>query len=118
MIGAVSLATFFWADGREGAYWQTMVFTTLVVAQLAQALAVRSEQDSLLAIGIFSNPFLLVAIVLTLIAQLAVTYLPAMNEIFQTAPLTLSDLLVCLGLGAAVLPAVELGKWLSRPGRR
>ena len=55
---------------------------------------------------------------LTLIAQLAVTYHPAMNEIFQTAPLTLSDLFVCLGLGAAVLPAVELGKWLSRPARR
>ena len=43
LIGGLSLGTSFWADGQSVPYWQTMVFTTLVIAQLSQALAVRSE---------------------------------------------------------------------------
>ncbi len=48
--------------------------------------------------------------------QLAVIYVPALNAIFQTQPLPLSDLAVCLVLSSLVLVAVEIEKWLVRRG--
>lgn len=43
-----------WRAGDES--WQTMIFTTLTLAQMAQALAVRSERVSFRAKGALTNP--------------------------------------------------------------
>jgi P-type Ca2+ transporter type 2C len=51
-------------------------------------LAIRSESKSLFRIGLFSNLPLLGALVLTLLLQLAVIYVSALNGIFRTEPLT------------------------------
>ncbi|MCB0076365.1 MAG: cation transporting ATPase C-terminal domain-containing protein [Anaerolineales bacterium] len=51
----------YWRNDPTGP-WQSIVFTTLVLAQLANALATRSSTESLLAIGFFSNRLLLLAI--------------------------------------------------------
>jgi Ca2+-transporting ATPase len=56
-------------------------------------------------------------VLLTLLLQLAVIYIPVLNPIFHTQPLPLLDLLVCLGLSSLVLVAVELEKWQVRRGR-
>lgn len=114
VIGGLSLATAIFSKGADVTYWQTMVFTTLVVAQLAQATAVRSEHESLLAIGVFSNLYLVGAVGLTLVAQILAVYVPFLNGILHTTPLAFADLAVCLSLGAVVLPMVEAGKWLAR----
>ncbi|MGB5520523.1 MAG: cation transporting ATPase C-terminal domain-containing protein, partial [Gammaproteobacteria bacterium] len=53
---------------------------------------------------------------LTLLLQLAVIYVPALNGIFYTQPLPLFDLAVCLALSSLVLFAVEIEKWLVRRG--
>ena len=47
-------------------------------------------------------------------AQLAVIYVPALNPIFRTPPLPSPDLVTCFALGAVVLVAVALEKWLVR----
>jgi Ca2+-transporting ATPase len=113
LIAGLSLATA--AGGVETlAYWQTMVFTTLVVAQLFNALAVRSESGSLLSIGPFSNRFLVFSIAAAVAGQLAVVYVPQLNPVFETVPLSWRDLLLCFGLGAVVLPVVEAEKRLRR----
>ena len=116
LIGALSLATALVAPSGDVPHWQSMVFTTLVVAQLFQALAVRANTDSLFAIGVLSNPYMFGAIVLSFAAQLAVLYVPPLAAIFATTPLPAKDLLICIGLGAIVLPAVEFEKWLARRG--
>ena len=114
LIGGLSITAQAWGYVRGVEYWQTMVFTTLVIAQLFQALAIRSERDSLLTIGIMSNPHLLGAVILTVAAQLAVIYVPAFNSIFKTAPLPLGDLILCFALGSIVLAAIETEKWVRR----
>jgi Ca2+-transporting ATPase len=115
-IGGLCIAAMAWAISRDAPYWQTVVFTVLTVSQLFHSLAVRSESASLFSIGLFSNLPILGAVVLTLMLQMLVIYLPAMNEIFHTQPLPLFDLAVCLVLSSLVLFAVEIEKWLVRRG--
>ena len=115
-IGGISIAAMAWGISRNVTYWQTMVFTVLTVSQLFHSLAVRSESASLFSIGVFSNPPMLGAVMLTLLLQLAVIYLPALNDIFYTQPLPMFDLAVCLALSSLVLFAVEIEKWLVRRG--
>jgi len=113
-IGALTLGTQAWAIGNGIAHWQTMVFTVLVFAQLFNSLAIRSERHSLISIGLFSNPALIVAVIGTMAAQLVVIYTPALNDIFQTAPLTAIELGICFGAGAAVFVLIELEKLIRR----
>ncbi|MCE9688215.1 cation-translocating P-type ATPase [Shewanella sp. AS16] len=115
-IGGISLAAMAWAIAHGQAYWQTMVFTVLTVAQLFHALAVRSERQSLLRLGLLSNQPLLGTVLLTLLLQLAVIYTPVLNRVFHTQPLPPFALLLCLLLSATVLLAVEAEKWLLRRG--
>ncbi|MGD8526834.1 MAG: cation-translocating P-type ATPase [Thioalkalispiraceae bacterium] len=115
-VGGISIASQAWAISREVDYWQTVVFTVLTVSQLFHSFAVRSENASLLRIGLFSNLPMLGAILLTLLLQMAVIYTPALNSIFYTQPLPLFDLAVCLALSSLILFAVEIEKWLARHG--
>lgn len=114
LIGAVSLIAQSWAFHTGSDTWQTMVFTTLTFAQLAHVLAIRSERESLFSIGIFSNRYLIGAIVLTVLLQLATIYIPFLQPIFKTQPLTFNELAICCALSSLVFIAVEIEKWLIR----
>ena len=94
--------------------WGTMVFMTLTLAQLGHALAVRSNRESLFRIGLRTNPLLLGAVLVTLLLQLLVVYLPPLQALFGTVPLTLGQLLICLGASTIVFWGVEIEKWLLR----
>ena len=115
-VGGISIGAMAWAISRDVDYWQTVVFTVLTVSQLFHSLAVRSESASLFRIGLFSNLPMLGAVILTLLLQMAVIYVPALNTIFHTQPLPMFDLAVCLALSSLVLVAVEIEKWLVRRG--
>jgi Ca2+-transporting ATPase len=69
-----------WAYHSDSTHWQTMVFTVLTLAQLANVLAIRSEKESLFSIGPFSNRSMTVAIIITVILQMATIYIPALNQ--------------------------------------
>ena len=114
LIGGLSIGAQAWGYVRGVDHWQTMVFTTLVIAQLFKALAIRSEREALWHQGLGSKPQLLGAVLLTVLLQLAVIYVPIFNPIFKTLPLPLEDLLVCFALGAIVFVAIETEKWLVR----
>ena len=116
-VAACSIASQAWAWSRGVSYWQTMVFTTLTVAQLFHSLSMRSSRASLLSIGLTTNRPMLVALLLAFGLQLAVVYHPLLNPIFETEPLPLPDLAVCLALSSLVLVAVEFEKALVRRGR-
>ncbi|MDP1655749.1 MAG: cation-translocating P-type ATPase [Hylemonella sp.] len=103
-----------WALAQGNPHGPSMVFTTLTLAQMAHVLAIRSERDSLLTLGLRSNLALLGAVLLTLALQLATLYVPALNPIFRTEPLSALELGLCLGAAALVLLAVELEKLLRR----
>jgi Ca2+-transporting ATPase len=116
LIGALSILGQAWAYERGSGHWQTVVFTVLTLAQLVHALAIRSERESLFSQGLLSNRPLVAAITLTLVLQMAVIYVPFLQGIFKTAPLSLEELAVCFLLPLVVLVAVEAEKMLVRRG--
>jgi Ca2+-transporting ATPase len=56
LMGLISLGIgyIYWLDDPDGV-WQTMIFTTLVLAQMGNAMAIRSNTESVFKIGLFSN---------------------------------------------------------------
>ncbi len=115
-MGGVCLLLQAWSIHHSGAHWQTMVFTVLCLSQLGHALAIRSERDSTLVLGFWSNPILMATVVFTLGLQLATIYIPQLNTIFKTEPLDWDELAICLVLSTVVFFAVEAEKWLVRRG--
>jgi Ca2+-transporting ATPase len=91
-----------------------MVFTTLCLAQMGNALTIRSDKYSLISIGVFSNPALIGAVLLTLGLQLAVIYIPFLQDIFKTVALGPVELAICLVTSTLVFLAVEVVKWIGR----
>ncbi len=114
LMAGVTLGTQAWALGIGNSHWQTMVFTVLSLSQLGHVLAIRSDREFLYRQSPFSNLPLLGAILLTFILQLAVIYFPVANTIFKTQPLSLIELVICIGLSAIVFHAVEMEKWVKQ----
>jgi len=119
LMGLVSLLTgfFYYIPGvslPEGDTWQTMVFTTLTLAQMGNALAIRSNVDSVFRIGFFGNRMMIVAVVATFALQMALIYVTPLQKIFKTVPLSAKDLAISLVLSTIVFAAVETVKWVRR----
>jgi Ca2+-transporting ATPase len=111
LMASITLGIQAWALNENNPNWQTMVFTVLSLAQLAQVLSIRSEKNFLFKLGLFSNLPLLGAVILTVVLQMAVIYLPAANKVFHTHPLSLLELSICFGGAALLFHVVELAKW-------
>lgn len=115
LIGGLCLGVQAWALAAGNSHWQTMVFTVLTLSQMAHVMTIRSERESLWTLGLRSNLPLLGAVALTFLLQMATIYVPLLNPIFKTEPLTLSELAICLGAAAVAGLAVELEKlWRRR----
>jgi len=99
-----------WSIKAGNVHWQTMVFTVLCLTQLGNVLAIRSERESLFTIGLFSNKPLLGAVVVSFLFQIAVVYIPALNPVFRTQPLSPGELTLALAVSSLVFFAVELEK--------
>ncbi len=116
LMGAVCLLTQAWALHTGSSHWQTMVFTILTLSQMGHVLAIRNERETLFGAGIFSNPLLLFAVLLTFVLQMATIYIPVLNPIFKTEALSFEELGLCLALSSVVFFAVEIEKLLVRRG--
>lgn len=110
LIGGLCLGIQAWAIHTGHAHWQTMVFTVLALSQMAHLLAVRSETVPLWQLGLRSNRPLLGAVLLTFALQMATIYVPFLNPIFKTEPLSLTELALCLAASAVVWVVVEVEK--------
>ncbi len=115
VMAGVTLATqaFTYGSGRES--WQTMTFTVLAFLQLGHLLAIRSDRDAFY-VGFLRNPALLGAVAFTVLLQLAVLYVPALNRVFSTVPLSAAELGFCVAASTAGFLAVEAEKFLLRRG--
>ena len=99
----------------------TMTQAGIVVSQFFNSFAVRTDRESVLRAGLWSNPPLVAAGCFGLAFMAAVSYLPALQAVFNTAPLRISDWLILIGFGVLLLGADEARKaWhrrAARPGR-
>jgi len=113
LMGVVTLGMQAWAIHNQETHWQTMAFTVLCFSQLGHVMAIRSDWKSIFKLGIFSNKSMLGAIIITVILQLMIIYMPFLNLIFKTQPLTYLELAITLAVSSIVFWAVEMEKWIK-----
>jgi len=92
----------------------TLTQAAIVVSQFFNGLAVRTERESILRVGLWSNPRLIAAECLGVAIMAAISYAPPLQALFHTAPLRATDWAVLAGFGLILLLAEELRKWLLR----
>ncbi|MCC7206166.1 MAG: cation-translocating P-type ATPase [Anaerolineae bacterium] len=95
-------------------YWQTMVFTMLSLSQMGHALAVRSERESIFKVGFRTNPWLLLAVLATVVLQLALMYVEPMAMFFGLKALPLPELLFTFAASTLLFFWIEGEKWVMR----
>ena len=94
---------------------RTMVVNTIVIMEVFYLFNVRFVHGSSLSLrAILGTPAVLIALGLVLAAQLAFTYVPAMQDVFETRPVGLRDGLLIVGVGVALFLIVEAEKLLYR----
>jgi P-type Ca2+ transporter type 2C len=108
----LAIAYHYWSTAQSN--WQTMVFTTLTLSRVGLAGAMRSEQDSLFRVGLFSNKPLLAAVALTISLQMLVIYTPIFQPIFKTEALSIENLMMSFGLSSLPFWAIEVEKRFHR----
>jgi magnesium-transporting ATPase (P-type) len=86
----------------------------IVVSQFFNGLTVRSDRLSIVQVGVWSNPQLIVAECVGIAIMCAISYAPPLQAIFHTAPLSLADWALLVVLGAMVLVADEIRKAILR----
>jgi P-type Ca2+ transporter type 2C len=105
------------AGSGELRYGQTMAFTTMMFFSLFTVFTARSDERSAFA-GMFSNRWLWGAILLSILLQVAVVYLPFLQKAFSTVALSLGDWLRCVAVASSILWLGELAKAVVRARRK
>ncbi|MEG4044876.1 cation-transporting P-type ATPase [Microcoleus sp. Pol17_C1] len=94
--------------------WKTMVFTTLCLAQMGHAIAIRSNTQLTIELNPFTNVFVWGAVIVTTILQLMLIYVPPLRAFFGTHYLTAFELMVCFGFSALMFVWIEMEKLFLR----
>ncbi len=94
--------------------WKTMVFTTLCLAQMGHAMAIRSSSRLTIEMNPLSNPYVLASVVLTSVLQLMLIYVAPLRKFFGTHFLSLNELGICIGLSLLMFVWIELEKIVFR----
>ncbi|MFM7560866.1 cation-translocating P-type ATPase [Cylindrospermopsis raciborskii] len=101
-------------DGLSPERWKTMVFTSLCIAQMGHAIAIRSNNQLTIEMNPLSNIFVLGAVIATTILQLLLIYVPPLRDFFGTHYLPLHELFICMGFSALMFVWVECEKIFFR----
>ncbi|MBR3422047.1 MAG: cation-translocating P-type ATPase [Ruminococcus sp.] len=119
-IGLSTLAAFslvLRTGGSLGA-GRTAALVTLIMSQLIHVFECKSERRSLFGIDPFSNVKLLLAVAVSMAALAAAVLVPQLRAVFDTVVLTRNELLIALGLSAAVPVLSGLFGAVFRPRER
>jgi Ca2+-transporting ATPase len=114
LMGLIALVAgwYYWQAGDEA--WQTMLFTVLTISQMFHVMAIRQERESLFRAGLLSNRLLLGAVLLTILLQFALLYVPFLQDVFGLVALDLSHIVIAFVISSAIFWIIEGQKWVSR----
>jgi Ca2+-transporting ATPase len=112
LMAAVTLFLFKFGLNSSLAKAQTMAFCALSFMEMAHVLNCKSLDRSIFKVGLFSNLYLIGAIISTVILQYMVVEIPWLQPIFKTASLNWQEWLLVTLLSLTPILAVELRKWL------
>ncbi len=112
-VAGGSLLAYYWGmqkypDSIQHA--RTIIFATLITAELLRAYSSRSQKFTLLKIGIFSNKSMVLATAFAFGLLLLVLYVPFLQDIFYTFPLGITDWEIVLSFAFIPLVVGEIVK--------
>jgi Ca2+-transporting ATPase len=113
LIGIITLSAFYIGNlvySNSLMHAQTMAFVVLSVSQLFYTLSMRHSEKSIFEIGVFTNKYLIGAIILGIILQNIVITVPFLASVFKVFRLTIQDWLFVLLLSIIPLIVNEIGK--------
>ncbi len=117
-LGTILVFWYALSHGYDEKYACTLAFTTFVFFQLFNAFNCRSERYPLSTIGVFSNRYLIGAVLLCAMLQLCILYISSLQSVFGTVPLGPHDWAIVLAVSAMVFVVVEGAKvvvsWRAR----
>ena len=123
LVSALLVAGSWWlfewekGNGATVAEARTAAVNLFVMVGLFYLFGCRSLTGSMWRAGIFTNRWVVVGVTVQIAGQLALTYLPVMNRLFQTAPITVGAWLRILILALAASLIVAADKRLTRRAR-
>jgi len=109
-IGLFSLYLVLLKSGIELSHIRTIMFTALGIDSLLYVFSVRTLRGSLFTTNPFRNPWLLGAVVIGFVIQLSALYVPPLQKLLSTVPLTTQDWLIIVPLSLIKIVCIEGAK--------
>lgn len=131
LIGILTLVAFYFGLREHGynlnsknipenvlTYGRTMAFVVLAASQLFYSLTMRNSTKSILQVGLFSNMYLIAALISGFILQLGVISIPFLSSAFKLHNLSLRDWGLVIVFSIIPLIVNEIFKIFMRMGRK
>jgi len=116
-MGTLSFCMFLYYYNGHLAYARTMTLTTMAMFQWFNAWNCRSEERSIIAIGLFKNHWLIIATTLVLLLQIAILYIPPLQHMFKTEALAPRDWGIIIAVTFPIILIEEARKALVKNWR-
>ncbi|WMJ90496.1 cation-translocating P-type ATPase [Anaerocolumna sp. MB42-C2] len=131
LIGILTLAAFYFGLAEHGyslgaenipeevlIYARTMAFVVLAASQLFYSLTIRNAAKSIFQVGLFTNRYLIVSIIVGFILQLGVISIPFLASAFKVHNLSLRDWGIVILFALVPLAVNEIIKLVARIAER
>jgi len=93
---------------------RTFVFSTLLICELLNVYNTRSDRRSFFKVPVWSNKYLLIAVLISLTLNFVLIYTPPLATLFQLSPIPVIDWLVIIPLSFLTVVSEEIIKWYWR----
>lgn len=120
VMGVIGFATFAWMlnAGWSEATARNVLLLLMVLFENFHIGNCRSETKSAFARSPLRSPVLLIGALAAFSIHVSMMYVPFMQDVLETEPVSLTTWLVVAGLAMTIVPAMELHKWLWRQRHR
>ncbi|TYQ24620.1 cation-translocating P-type ATPase [Pseudanabaena sp. UWO310] len=123
ILAIITIILMVWAHGFTTTHfnetyvkerWATMVFTTLCLAQMGHAIAIRSNTQLTIELNPMTNLYVWGSVIMTTVLQLVLIYVEPFRRFFGTHLITPTELAICFGFSALMFVWIELEKLVIR----
>jgi len=114
IFGTFGIFFLFQEAGFETSVSRTVALNTLIFFEIFYLLSSRSFTETAFDRGVITNRGMLFGILLCILLQLSVTYVPMMQTVFETSPISISAWLISAVVASTVFIAIELEKLMLR----
>jgi magnesium-transporting ATPase (P-type) len=114
LLGAFGLFEWVLQQGRSVEVARTAAVNMFVFGEMFYLFNCRSLRYSIFRLGVFSNRWLILGVIIMILLQMLFTYAPIMNSLFGSAPVGVGDWMLILGGGSVIFTVVGLEKWLRQ----